>query len=105
MNKPTYESSVVCSAVAAKHPGKKQKKIIDAIDEYARSSRGQKAAENIMLCGGPSDMDTFKTGALRHVKQEVYGNVIALAVWFFIKPLVLSIIASFIESMLMQERK
>lgn len=97
-----YNSSAVCEAVRAEYSKPEHKPVIAAIDDYANTERGYMATENLMGSGDKDDRKTFKRGAAKYVRKEVYGGIGGMLIWMLVKPWVMAIIEKFIESMLME---
>ena len=105
MTEPLYNSSEVLQAVSREYPTGKAKRIAAAVDDYAQTPSGRSATRNLLLGGGePVSRDTFEYLASEYVRTKLYGGVLGFAVWVLVKPLVLAIISSFVESLFMQEK-
>lgn len=97
-----YNSEQVCSSVRSQHQSVEGiSEIVSAIDDYSNSTSGHYATKNILLYSGEDDRKTFKRGAAKYVRKNVYGGIGGMLVWILIKPYVMKIIESFIDSMIM----
>ena len=91
-----YNSTAVVSAVQQEFGESKHRPIISAIDDYANNSM---ATENLLMVGDEVDRNTFRRGAIKHVRKELYGGFGGLLIWMIAKPFIMAIIERFIDSM------
>ena len=106
-----YNSELVLSAVRSKveaaHPEERDKisRIAGAVDDYAQTQRGKAATDNLLLCGGDGEQETFREGAKAYVQSEVYGSgIVSFLAWMAFRWLVMKIIDEFIETLMKQEQ-
>jgi hypothetical protein len=76
---------------------KKGGRIVDSIDEYANTSRGMMACANMDGSGDDTAIKTFARGAMKHVKQDVYGSFLGSIAWMVAKWIVWEIIKAYIR--------
>ena len=105
-----YNSEQVMSAVMSSMGGEYPKerdnisRITIAVDEYAQTHVGQYATQNLLLCGGEGEQETFRDGAKGFVRSQLYGSgILSVITWMAVKWLVMAIIERYIEQLIKQE--
>lgn len=101
-----YNSSVIysrtCHIATLRNPTKSRKarKIAACLNEFAESV-GSAQVEGFIYHGSdPVAEDTLKHEAEKYVQEKLYGNLLAPIIWWMVRPLVMSVIQAWIESML-----
>lgn len=98
--KVLYNSEEVMTKLQREFDKPEHSPVIAAVNDYANTKRGCVATENLMGSGDSYDQATFRDGAAKHVRKELYGGFGGLLVWIVVKPFVMAIIERFIESLL-----
>ena len=95
----TYNAEQLCSELKSEFSNeKKGGRIVDSIDEYANTERGMMACANMEGSGDSTAVKTFARGAMKHVREDLYGSGIFAAIaWMAVRWLVWEIIKAYIR--------